>query len=99
MSSMYVSSVHKQQQDYNVFTTVLNQKEGIIDLHTDKDSIKYYLKDLKLELNSEKSLLEQFKLYSAVIEKLHGGHTQIMGSKKVQMEWLAERNSLPLDGT
>ena len=51
MSSMYVSSVHKQQQDYNVFTTVLNQKEGIIDLHTDKDSIKYYLKDLKLELN------------------------------------------------
>jgi hypothetical protein len=97
MSSMYVTSVYKQQQDYNVFTTVLTQKEGIIDLHTDKDSIQYYLKDLKSELNSEKSLLEQFKLYSAVIEKLHGGHTQIMANKKVQTEWLAERNSLPFD--
>jgi hypothetical protein len=94
---MYVTTVSKQQQDYNVFTTVLTQKEGIIDLHTDKDSIHFYLKDLKSELNSEKSLIEQFKLYSAVIEKLHGGHTQIMANKKVQSEWLRERNSLPFD--
>lgn len=94
---MYVTTVSKQQQDYNVFTTVLTQKEGIIDLHTNRDSIQYYLNDLKSELNSEKSLLEQFKLYSAVIEKLHGGHTQIMPNKKVQTEWLSERNSLPFD--
>lgn len=94
---MYISAVSRQQRDYDVFSTVLNQKEGIIDLHMSKDSIQLYLRDLKYELNSEKSLLEQFKLYSATIEKLHGGHTQIMATRKVQAEWLAERNSLPFD--
>ncbi|NRA11388.1 MAG: S41 family peptidase [Crocinitomicaceae bacterium] len=97
MSSMYVTTVSKQQEDYNVFSTVLTQKEGVIDLHSDKDSIQYYLKDLKSKLNSEKSLLEQFKLYSIVIEKLHGGHTKIMANNKVKTEWLRERNSLPFD--
>lgn len=94
---MYVNIVSKQQRDYDVFSTVLNKKEGVIDLHMSKDSIQIFLTDLKSQLNSEKSLLEQFKLYSQTIEKLHGGHTQIMATKKVQAEWLAKRNSLPFD--
>jgi len=94
---MHVTAVSKQQRDFDVFSTVLAQKEGVIDLHVSRDSIELYLRKLKTELNSEKSLLEQYKLYSATIEKLHGGHTQIMPTRKVQAEWLAERNSLPFD--
>lgn len=94
---MYINDVSKQQHDYDIFSTVLKQKEGVIDLHMSKDSIQFFLQDLHDQLSSKKSLLEQFKLYSLTIEKLHGGHTQIMVTKKVQAEWLAERNSLPFD--
>ena len=96
-SSKYITAVSRQQQDFDVFKTVLNQKEGVLDLHTDKDSIQSYLNELKEELSSEKSLLEQYKLYSATLAKLGCGHTQIIATRKVQKEWLLERNSLPFD--
>lgn len=94
---MYINAVSKQQRDYDVFKTVLNQKEGVLDLNTDRDSIQLYLRELKSELSSEKSLLEQYKLYSSTLAKLGCGHTQIIATQKVQAEWLLDRNSLPFD--
>ncbi len=86
-----------QNKDYQVFYDVLHEKEGLIDLHTDKDSIEIYFNQLEAELDQAFTLQENFKLYSSTLRKLKCGHTQIYPNRKVFNEMLAERNSLPID--
>lgn len=90
-------SVQKQLEDFNAFNQTLSQKEGRIDLHVPQETINSRLSQLKKQLQSEKSLLEQFKLFSATLSTIQCGHTQIYPNKAVLREWLAERNSLPID--
>lgn len=85
------------EKDFQVFCSVLHEKEGTIDLHTDKDSIEYYLKDLHQSLSNDESLQDQFKLYSQTLSRLKCGHTQIYPNKKLLREWLSERKSMPID--
>jgi len=88
---------NKQLKDFKILKTTLLNKEGVIDLHISKSDINQSFQELEIELQSNKSLLEQFKLYSAAISKLQCGHTQIHPNKATMREWLSQRNSLPLD--
>ncbi|MBL4862574.1 MAG: S41 family peptidase [Crocinitomicaceae bacterium] len=96
-SAATFTSIHKQLRDYTVFNTVLSQKEGRLDLHTDLANIESHFSNLRSELQTEKSLLEQYKLYSSALSKIECGHTQVHINKPILREWLMERNSLPID--
>lgn len=61
------------------------------------DSIEHIFSVLKDELQTERSLTDQFKLYSQAISDLGCGHTQIHPNKDALKGWLAARNSLPID--
>lgn len=90
-------SISNQQEDFHVFRTVLESKEGTLDMHLSADSISYYLDLLQVDLSREKSTLEEFKLYSEMVARLDCGHTQVLNNRKIQTEWLLEEKSLPLD--
>jgi len=90
-------SITRQQEDFRVFRTVLESKEGTLDMHLSADSITYFLNKLQVELSREKSMLEEFKLYSEMIARLDCGHTQVLNNRRIQAEWLLEKKSLPLD--
>lgn len=92
-----MNPVEKQQQDVEIFTQVLLDKEGTLDLHTDLDLLKVSIRQLEKEMQQEKSLLEQYKSYSSLLALIQCGHTQIHPNKATLKEWLAERNSLPID--
>lgn len=96
-SLRYSDTITSQQEDYRVFRTVLESKEGTLDMHLSSDSISYYLDQLQVELSDDKSDLEEFKLYSEMIARLDQGHTQVLNNKKIQAEWLLEKKSLPID--
>lgn len=89
--------VEKQLEDFAAFNDTLLQKEGKIDLHVSEKVIQSSLKDLRIHLQTERSLLEQFKLFSSTLAKIQCGHTQIYPNKAILRAWLAERNTLPLD--
>lgn len=88
---------NKQLKDLEILKTTLLNKEGIIDLHISKSDINQSFQNLEIELQSKKTLLEQFKLYSSVISSLQCGHTQVHPNKETLREWLATRNTLPID--
>lgn len=90
-------SISEQLRDFRVFEKVLQEKEGRLDLHANPDSMNDYLNQLERALSNEKSLVEQYKLYSKTLAKIQCGHTQIHPTKHVLKEWLAARNSLPFD--
>ncbi len=96
-SLRYSDTITSQQEDFRVFRTVLESKEGTLDMHLSSDSISYYLDRLQLELSDDKSDLEEFKLYSEMIARLNCGHTQVLNNSKIQTEWLLEQKSLPID--
>jgi C-terminal processing protease CtpA/Prc len=96
-SLSYSDSISSQQQDFHVFRTVLESKEGTLDMHLSADSISYYLDQLQVALSKDKSDLEEFKLYSEMIARLDQGHTQVLNNRKIQAEWLLEEKSLPID--
>lgn len=96
-SARIVDRISEQQQDYSVFSKVLLNKEGTLDMHLSSDSVNYYLEILRRDLQTEKSSLEQFKLYSEMVARLNCGHTQVLNNRKVQTEWLLGRQSLPID--
>lgn len=96
-SLRYSDTIMSQQEDFHVFRTVLESKEGTLDMHLSSDSIRYYLDELQVELSQEQSNLEEFKLYSEMIARLNCGHTQVLNNRKVQAEWLLEKQSLPID--
>lgn len=96
-SSRYFDSVDQQQEDFHVFKHVLESKEGILDLNFSKDSVAFYLDKLELDLQEERSPLEQYKLYAQMVARLQGGHTSVMQNRAVQSEWLLKHQSLPLD--
>lgn len=95
--SAALSSVEEQQIDFDVFNTAILKKEGRIDIHISEVQFKKDLQELGEKLRSEKSLIEQYKLFSSTLAKIECGHTQIYPNKNVLREWLAERNTLPLD--
>lgn len=96
-SLRYSDTITSQQEDFRVFRTVLESKEGTLDMHLSSDSISYYLDRLQLELSDDKSDLEEFKLYSEMIARLNQGHTQVLNNRKIQAEWLLEQKALPID--
>lgn len=96
-SLRYSDTITSQQEDFHVFRTVLESKEGTLDMHLSSDSISYYLDRLQVELSDEKSDLEEFKLYSEMIARLDCGHTQVLNNQRVQAKWLLEKKSLPID--
>ena len=96
-SLSYSDTVSSQQEDFHVFRTVLESKEGTLDMHLSSDSISYYLDELQVELSNDKSYLEEFKLYSEMIARLDCGHTQVLNNRRIQAEWLLEKQSLPID--
>ena len=95
--SASLSTIEEQQVDFDVFNTAILKKEGRIDIHISEAQFKQELKELGETLRSEKSLLEQYKLFSSTLAKIECGHTQIYPNKEVLREWLAERNTLPID--
>ncbi|MCR9171968.1 MAG: S41 family peptidase [bacterium] len=96
-SLRYSDTITDQQEDFRVFRTILESKEGTLDMHLSSDSISYYLDQLQVELSKDKSQLEEFKLYSEMIARLDQGHTQVLNNRKIQAEWLLEQKSLPID--
>lgn len=92
-----IGPVERQKQDVKVFKEVLLTKEGTIDLHTDLKVLERSLDELEKEMQNEKSLLEQYKLYSSMLSKIQCGHTQIHPNKATLKEWLSERKALPID--
>lgn len=96
-SARIVDRISEQQEDYHVFSSVLLNKEGTLDMHLSTDSVNYYLEILRRDLQTEQSSLEQFKLYSEMVARLNCGHTQVLNNRKVQTEWLLSRQSLPID--
>lgn len=96
-SSRIADHINGQQEDYRIFSNVLKSKEGTLDMHLSADSVDFYLDILRRELETEKSSLEQFKLYSEMIARLNCGHTQVISNRTVQAEWLMEMKSLPID--
>ena len=96
-SLSYSDNISSQQEDFHVFRTVLESKEGTLDMHLSSDSITYYLDELEAELSQDKSYLEEFKLYSEMIARLDCGHTQVLNNRRIQSEWLLEKQSLPID--
>jgi hypothetical protein len=90
-------SVSDQLEDFRVFRSVLESKEGTLDMHLSSDSISFYLGQLETALQKDQSILEQFKLYSEMIARLNCGHTQVLNNRKIQAEWLLEKNDLPID--
>jgi C-terminal processing protease CtpA/Prc len=96
-SLRYSDTITSQQEDFRVFRTVLESKEGTLDMHLSSDSITYYLDQLQVELSDDKSDLQEFKLYSEMIARLDCGHTQILNNRKIQSEWLLEQKALPID--
>lgn len=96
-ASKPIGPVERQKQDVKVFKEVLLAKEGTLDLHTDLNLLHKSLDALEQEMEHEKSLLEQYKLYSSMLSMIQCGHTQIHPNKATLKEWLSERNSLPID--
>ncbi len=96
-SLSYSDTVVSQQEDFHVFRSVLESKEGTLDMHLSSDSIRFYLDALQNELSEDKSSLEEFKLYSEMIARLDCGHTQVLNNRNIQTEWLLEKKSLPID--
>lgn len=97
ISSKPDNPVDRQLEDARALKSVILEKEGRLDLHTVQDSIIYHLNDLEAQLNDERTLLEQFKLYSSTLSMIQCGHTQIHPTRETLREWLAERKSLPID--
>lgn len=87
----------KQLKDFEVFKNGIYSKEGRIDLHHSVSDFDNHINALEKRLRVQQSILNQYKLYSSTIAKLDCGHTQIHPTKAVLREWLASRNSLPLD--
>lgn len=96
-SLRYSDTITSQQEDFRVFRTILESKEGTLDMHLSSDSISFYLDQLQLDLSDDKSDLEEFKLYSEMIARLDCGHTQVLNNRRIQAEWLREQKSLPID--
>lgn len=96
-SLRYSDTITSQQEDFRVFRTVLESKEGTLNMHLSSDSITYYLNRLEQDLTDDKSDLEEFKLYSEMIARLNCGHTQVLTNRRIQAEWLRDRQALPID--
>ena len=96
-ASKSVSPIERQKEDFQVFKEVLLKKEGTLDLHTDLNVLRQSLDKLEKDMLEEKSLIEQYKLYSRLLSLINCGHTQIHPNRPVLKEWLAQRNSLPID--
>ena len=86
-----------QLDDFNVFSSILNSKEGTLDIHQPLDSIDTYFESLKETLSEKKSQIELFKLFSSATAKIQCGHTLLQASKNVIKEWVLQKNSLPFD--
>ena len=95
--SSSINNPSKQLKDFEVFKDGIYSKEGRIDLHHSTEEFDEHIDNLEKRLHVEQSILNQFKLYSSTIAKLDCGHTQIHPTKAVLREWLASRNSLPVD--
>lgn len=87
----------KQLKDFGVFKSILFKKEGHLDLHVNQRNIKTAFDFAERSLNSSRSLLDQYKVYALTLSVIQCGHTQIYPTKEVYREWLATRNSLPID--
>ena len=96
-SGRVADHINGQLEDYRIFSNVLKNKEGTLDMHLSADSVDYYLDVLRSDLETEKSSLEQYKLYSEMIARINCGHTQVINNRDVQAEWLMEMKSLPID--
>lgn len=96
-ASKPIGPIERQQQDVKVFKEVLLAKEGTLDLHTDIKVLNRSLSRLENDMMNEKSLLEQYKLYSRLLSLINCGHTQIHPNKATLKEWLSKRKSLPID--
>jgi len=97
VSADYYYNIPQQQEDFKVFRNVLESKEGTLDLHLSSDSINLYLNKLGDDLSEEKTILEQFKLYSEMVVRLQCGHTQVLADKTILAEWSNEMKDLPID--
>lgn len=90
-------TVDDQLVDFDVFKQTIIAKEGTLDLHVSADSIYAAMNQLEETLSEELSLIDQYKSYTSTLSLIECGHTQIHPTRELFREWLAERNSLPLD--
>ena len=84
-------------QDFHVFHSAIDSKEGTLDLNTSKEDLNKVFVRLRIQLSTERTLSEQFKYFSEAISDIGCGHTQIHPNKETLRDWLSERNSLPID--
>ncbi|MDX2362085.1 MAG: S41 family peptidase [Crocinitomicaceae bacterium] len=97
LTSVSKNSVRDQQKDFAVFKSVLLKKEGRLDLHGPSSEVLNHLERVETLFKTELSPLDQFKYYASTLSLIQCGHTQIHPTKDVLREWLATRNSLPID--
>lgn len=95
--SISTNNPEKQLKDFSIFKAGVYSKEGRIDLHNSISDFDGHINNLEKRLRVEQSILNQFKLYSSTLAKIECGHTQIHPTNGVLKEWLATRNSLPID--
>ena len=72
-ASKSVSPIERQKEDFQVFKEVLLKKEGTLDLHTDLNVLRQSLDKLEKDMLEEKSLIEQYKLYSRLLSLINCG--------------------------
>lgn len=90
-------TINDQVKDYNVYLGTLLKKEGMPDIHIPMDSIRFNLEKLQEEIQTKRSQIDLFKLYSSTTAMIQCGHTQVQPSNNVLKEWVGKKNSLPVD--
>jgi C-terminal processing protease CtpA/Prc len=89
--------VHLQRRDATILINTLLAKEGKIDIHVSEDSVIRTFDRLVDSLETPRSYIELYKLFGSSVSTIQCGHTDIQISRKVFLEWVKERNSLPID--
>lgn len=98
MASRFSTSIPKQLRDFEAFKTVLENKEGVLDLNISRDSFQMHLDLLKKELSeSDQPLLEQYKLFSKTLARIECGHTQMYPTRALWDDYASNAIGIPFD--
>lgn len=86
-----------QRLDFQQFENAFFQLEASPDLHVGNDVLRSNFKQLREELRTPHSPVEQFQLYASCVAKVQCGHTSVAPSRAVIRDWGTKKQCLPFD--
>lgn len=86
-----------QRLDFQQFEKAFFAIEAVPDLHVGEGTLTASFRDLREELRTPHSPVEQFGLYASCLAKVQCGHTTLMPSKAVIRDWGSKKQCLPFD--